>query len=134
MLTPVGLENAKGIVSTGYFKDPEDAQWADDAAVKEYHAALKKYSPRTNSNDAFAMYGWTVAQTMAKALEGMKEPTRESLMESVRNMDVEIGTMLPNNKIQTTPDDGYPIEAMQIMEFDGKNWKLQGDLIEAKAQ
>ena len=41
--------------------------------------------------------------------------------------------MLPNNKIQTTPDDGYPIEAMQIMEFDGNNWKLQGDLIEAKA-
>ena len=37
MLKPVGLENAKGIVSTGYFKDPEDAQWADDAAVKEYH-------------------------------------------------------------------------------------------------
>ena len=134
VLTPVGLQNAKGIVSTGYFKDPEDAQWADDAAVKEYHASIKKYSPRTNSNDAFAMYGWTVAQTMAKALEGMKEPTRESLMESVRNMDVEIGTMLPKNKIQTTADDGYPIEAMQIMEFDGSNWKLQGNLIEAKAQ
>jgi branched-chain amino acid transport system substrate-binding protein len=134
VLTPVGLQNAKGIVSTGYFKDPEDAQWADDAAVKEYHAAIKKYSPRTNSNDAFAMYGWTVGQTMAKALEGMKEPTRKSLMESVRNLDLEIGTMLPNNKIQTTADDGYPIEAMQIMEFDGKNWKLQGNLIEAKAQ
>ena len=94
---------------------------------------IKKYSPRTNSNDAFAMYGWTVGQTMVKALEQMKEPTRDSLMDAVRNMDVEIGTMLPNNKIQTTPDDGYPIEAMQIMEFDGQNWKLQGDLIEAKA-
>jgi branched-chain amino acid transport system substrate-binding protein len=134
VLAPVGLENAKGIVSTGYFKDPEDDQWADDAAVKEYHAALKKYQPKTNSNDAFAMYGWTVAQTMAKALEQMKEPTRDSLMDAVRNMDLEQGTMLPGNKIQTTPDDGYPIEAMQIIKFDGQNWKLQGDLIEAKAQ
>ena len=79
------------------------------------------------------MFGWTVAQTMTKAIEGMKEPTREALMESVRNLDLEQGTMLPNNKIQTTPDDGYPIEAMQIIEFDGKNWKLQGDLIEAAA-
>ena len=26
------------------------------------------------------------------------------------------------------------IEAMQIMKFDGQNWKLQGDLIEAKAK
>ena len=31
VLKPVGLENAKGIVSTAYFKDPQDAQWADDA-------------------------------------------------------------------------------------------------------
>ena len=76
MLKPVGLENAKGIVSTAYFKDPEDPQWADDAAVKEYRDALKKYSPKSNPDDAFNMYGWTVAKTMAKALEQMKEPTR----------------------------------------------------------
>jgi branched-chain amino acid transport system substrate-binding protein len=133
VLTPVGLENAKGIVSTGYFKDPEDEQWADDPAVKEYHSMIKKYSPRTNSNDAFAMYGWTVGQTMVKALENMEEPTRAALMDAVRNMDAEVGTLLPGNRVQTTPDDGYPIEAMQIIEFDGKNWKLQGDLIEAPA-
>jgi branched-chain amino acid transport system substrate-binding protein len=133
VLKPVGLENGKGIISTQYFKDPEDPQWADDAAMKEYRSALKKHSPKSNPDDPFNMYGWTVAQTMAKALEQMKEPTRESLMEAVRNLDVEIGTMLPGNKIQTSADDGYPIEAMQIMEFDGSNWKLQGNLIEAKA-
>jgi branched-chain amino acid transport system substrate-binding protein len=134
VLKPVGFENGKGIVSTQYFKDPEDPQWADDAAMKEYRDALKKYSPKSNPDDPFNVYGWTAAQTMAKALEGMKEPTRASLMESVRNLDLEIGTMLPGNKIQTTPDDGYPIEAMQIMKFDGNNWKLEGELIEAKAQ
>ena len=128
---PVGLKNAKGIVSTAYFKDPEDPQWADDAAMKEYRSALKKHSPKSNPDDPFNMYGWTVAQTMVKALEQMKEPTRASLMEAVRNLDVDIGTMLPGNKIQTAPDDGYPIEAMQIEEFDGEHWQLQGDLIEA---
>ena len=134
VLKPVGLDTAKGIVSTAYFKDPEDSQWADDAAVKEYRAGLKKYSPKTDPNDAFAMYGWTVAETMAKALEKMKEPTRDSLMEAVRSLDVEQATMLPGNKIQTGPDDGFPIEAMQIQEFDGQNWKLQGELVEAKAK
>lgn len=130
---PVGLKNAKGIVSTAYFKDPEDPQWANDAAMKEYKAGLKKYSPKSNPDDPFNVYGWTVAETMAKALEQMKEPTRASLMESVRNLDLDIGTMLPGNKIQTGPDDGYPIEAMQIEKFDGQNWKLQGDLIQAKS-
>lgn len=134
VLKPVGFENAKGIISTAYFKDPDTDQWANDPAVKEYKAALKKYSPRSNPEEAFNMYGWTVAQTMAKALEQMKEPTRDSLMEAVRNLNLEQGTLLPGNKVQTSPDDGYPLEAMQIIEFDGQNWQLRGELIEAKAQ
>jgi branched-chain amino acid transport system substrate-binding protein len=134
VLKPVGLQNAKGIVSTAYFKDPQTAKWANDPAVKEYKAALEKYSPKSDPEDAFNMYGWTVAQTMAKALEQMKEPTRDALMDAVRNMDEEQGTLLPGEKVQTTPDDGYPLEAMQIIKFDGQNWQLQGNLIEAKAQ
>jgi len=134
VLKPVGLENAKGIVSTAYFKDPQDPQWADDPAVKEYKSGLKQYSPKSDPDDAFNMYGWTVAQTMAKALEQMKEPTRDALMDAVRNMSQDQGTLLPGNKVETTADDGYPLEAMQIIKFDGENWQLQGDLIEAKAQ
>src|SRR3954471_15303515 len=134
VLKPVGLQNAKGIVSTAYFKDPQTAKWATDPAVKEYKSALKKYSPKSDPEDAFNMYGWTVAQTMAKALEQMKQPTRDALMDAVRNMDEEQGTLLPGEKVQTSPSDGYPLEAMQIIKFDGQNWQLQGDLIEAKAQ
>jgi branched-chain amino acid transport system substrate-binding protein len=134
VLKPVGLQNAKGIVSTAYFKDPQTAKWANDPAVKEYKAALAKYAPHADPEDAFNMYGWTVAQTMAKALQNMKQPTRAALMDAVRNMNQEQGTLLPGEKVQTTPSDGYPLEAMQIIKFDGQNWQLQGDLIEAKAQ
>ena len=49
-------------------------------------------------------------------------------------MSLEQGTLLPGNKVETSPDDGYPLEAMQIIKFDGQNWKLQDKLIEAKAQ
>ena len=134
VLKPVGLQNAKGIVSTAYFKDPQTAKWANDPAVREYKAALKRYSPKSDPEDAFNMYGWSVATTMAKALEQMKQPTRAALMDAVRNMDEEQGTLLPGEKVQTTPEDGYPLEAMQIIKFDGANWQLQGNLIEAKAQ
>jgi branched-chain amino acid transport system substrate-binding protein len=134
VLTPVGLENAEGIISTQYFKDPEDPQWADDPAMNEYKDALKEHAPKANPNEPFHAYGWAAAQTMVKALEGMKEPTRQALMDSVRNMDTEIPMLLPGIKVQTSADDGFPIEAMQIMEFDGENWQLQGDVIEAEAQ
>src|SRR5215218_1222300 len=48
VLTPVGLENAKGIVSATYFKDPDSPDWTDDSAMQEYKTALKEHSPRTN--------------------------------------------------------------------------------------
>jgi branched-chain amino acid transport system substrate-binding protein len=132
VLEPAGLENAKGIVSTTYYKDPEDPKWADDAAMKEYKDGLEAYSSRANPNDPFHVYGWGAAQTMVECLRKMKEPTREALMDAVRSLDQEVPILLPGIKVQTGPDDGYPIEAMQVERFDGKLWKLQGEVVEAK--
>ena len=135
VLAPVGLENAKDIVSTAYFKDPEDPEFADDAAMKEYKAQLKKSAPKANPNEPFHVYGWGAAATMTEALKGMKEPTRDELMKSVRNMDTEIPILLPGVKVKTSGEsDGYPIEAMQIIQFDGKNWQRQGEVEEASAE
>jgi branched-chain amino acid transport system substrate-binding protein len=132
VLEPVGLENAQGIVSTSYFMDPEDPQWADDPAMMEYKEALETHEPRADPEDPFHVYGWAVASTMVKALEGMEEPTREALMDSARKMDTEIPILLPGIKVETNgTEDGYPIEAMQIMRFEGENWKLQGEVIQA---
>ena len=132
VLEPVGLENAQGIVSTSYFMDPEDPQWADDPAMAEYKEAMERFEPRADPEDPFHVYGWAVANTMVRALEGMEEPTREALMDSVRNMDEEIPILLPGIELKMDgSNDTYPIEAMQIMRFEGENWKLQGDVIQA---
>jgi branched-chain amino acid transport system substrate-binding protein len=135
VLKPVGLENAKGIVSTNYFKDPESDQWADDEAMREYKEGMAEFAPRADPNESFCAYGWAAANTMVEALKAMKEPTREALMEAIRSMDTEIPLLLPGIKVQMDGEsDGYPIEAMQVMEFDGQNWQLQGDVIEASAK
>jgi branched-chain amino acid transport system substrate-binding protein len=132
VLEPVGLENAQGIVSTSYFMDPEDPQWADDPAMVEYKEGMERFEPRADPEDPFHVYGWAVANTMVRALEGMEEPTRAALMDSVRNMEEEIPILLPGIKVQMDGEgDTYPIEAMQIMRFEGENWKLQGDVIQA---
>jgi branched-chain amino acid transport system substrate-binding protein len=55
-----------GRIRCSYFKDPEDPQWAADAAMKEYKSALKKYAPKANPNDPFNVYGWAAAQTMVE--------------------------------------------------------------------
>jgi len=118
VLKPVGLKNAQGIISTTYFKDPEDPKWANDAAMKEYKAGLKKYHPHADTNDPFHVYGWGAAETMTDALKRMKKPTRASLMEAVRSMNEKVAILLPGIDVKLDgQSDGFPIEAMQIQKF-----------------
>jgi branched-chain amino acid transport system substrate-binding protein len=48
----------------------------------------------------------------------------------VRSLDQEVPILLPGIKVKTGPDDGYAIEAMQIMRFDGNRWRLVGDVVQ----
>jgi branched-chain amino acid transport system substrate-binding protein len=130
VLKPAGLAASKGIVSVSYFKDPEDPRWANDPAMQEYKAGLKQYAPSADVNEPFNVYGWAVANTMAKALEQMKQPTRAALMDTIRNMNLEIPLLLPGISVRTSPSDGYPIQDMQIMQFDGEHWQLLGNVIQ----
>jgi branched-chain amino acid transport system substrate-binding protein len=135
VLEPVGFEAAQGIVSVSYFKDPEDPQWADDAAMREYKTQLKRFGPRLNPDEPFNAYGWASAATMVKALEDMgDEPDREKLMDAVRDMDSEIGLLLPGIRIKTGEGDGYPIQSVQIMRFEDENWQLQGEVLDSTEQ
>jgi branched-chain amino acid transport system substrate-binding protein len=134
VLKPVGLNNAQGIVTTAYVKDPEDPQWASDAAMTAYKTNLAKYEPSADPNDPYNAYGWTVANSLVEAIKGMKQPTRAALMESLRSLDQELPMLLPGIKVQTSgTSDGYPIEAMQIAKFEGENYQLVGSVIQAPA-
>jgi len=39
--------------------------------------------------------------------------------------------LLPGVKLNTSPTDYFPIEQMQLQRFDGKQWILFGELIDA---
>jgi branched-chain amino acid transport system substrate-binding protein len=132
VLKPAGLAASKGIVSVSYFKDPEDTRWANDPAMMEYKAGLKQYAPKADPNEPFNVYGWAAANTMAEALKQMKSPTRQALMDTIRNMNLNIPLLLPGVSVRTSPTDGYPIQDMQIMQFDGQHWQLQGSVIQTQ--
>jgi branched-chain amino acid transport system substrate-binding protein len=132
VLKPAGLAASKGIVSVSYFKDPEDPRWASDPAMVEYKTGLQQYAPKADVNEPFNVYGWAVANTMAEALKQMKSPTRQALMDTVRNMKMNIPLLLPGVSVQTSPTDGYPIQDMQMMQFDGDRWQLLGNVIQTQ--
>jgi ABC-type branched-subunit amino acid transport system substrate-binding protein len=131
VLKPAGLENAKDIISTAYLKDPTDPAWKDDPGVNTWRAFMDKYYPdgdKTNSNN---VYGYAVAQTMVYVLKQCGDDlTRDNIMKqaaNIKNFSSEV--MLPGIKVNTGPDDFFPIEQMQLMRFDGEAWRLFGDVI-----
>lgn len=131
VLKPAGLENAKGIISTAYLKDPTDPAWKDDQGVATWRAFMDKYYPdgdKTNSNN---IYGYAVAQTMVHVLKQCGDNlTRENVMKQAANIkNFSSDVMLPGIKINTGPDDFFPIEQMQLMKFNGESWELFGDVI-----
>src|SRR6187402_792690 len=62
VMKPAGFDNSQGIISSQYLKDPTDAQWKNDAAMKAFDEFVAKYFPEGNRIDLNLMYGYTVAQ------------------------------------------------------------------------
>ena len=131
VLTPAGLDKSVGLITTAYYKDPTDQRWADDPAVKQWVAFMKKYNPDANLNDAFGMYGYSVAMTAHQVLRQAGDNlTHENIMRQAASMkDYRVETLLPRILINTSKDDYAPIEAVQLQRFNGKQWELFGDVI-----
>ena len=131
VLKPAGLDNAKGILSTNYLKDPTDPTWKDDPAIKEWAAFMDKYFPEGDKTSTFSVYGYLTAQTMVQVLKQCgDELTRENVMRQAANLkDFQLGLLLPGIKINTGATDYFPVEQMQMSRFNGEHGELFGSVI-----
>jgi branched-chain amino acid transport system substrate-binding protein len=134
VLRPAGLDNAKGILSSGYLKDPTDPTWKGDPAVAEWEAFMKQYYPDGDRTSTFTEYGYLTAQTLVQVLKQCgDELTRENVMKQAANLkDLRLGLLLPGIAINTGPDDYYPIEQMQMTRFNGEHTQFFGPVLSAE--
>jgi len=131
VLVPAGLDKSAGLISTRYLKDPTDKSFANDPAIVEWTAFMKKYYADGNLLDANPFYGWAVAQTMVQVLKQCGDNlTRENVMKQAASLkDFALAALLPGIKINTSATDFAPIESMQLIKFDGKQWVGFGDIM-----
>lgn len=134
VLEPAGVDNAMGIITADYRKDPSDPQWAGEKGVSDWRAWMAKYNPDANVGDQNYVYGYSVAQTMEMVLRDAGDNlTRANIMKVAASIkDLQLPMLLPGVKINTGPEDFYPIEAVQLARFNGKTWALFGAVIESK--
>ena len=130
-IKPAGFDNAQGIITAEYLKDPTDPQWKDDTEIKAWNAFLDKYYPEANRADAFVIYGYAVAQSMVQVLKRCGDDlTRANVMKQAASMhDDVVAGLLPGVKINTSPSDFAPISQLQLARFKGGTWERFGDII-----
>ncbi len=128
VLKPLGLEQAKGVVTGAYMKDPTDPKWADDPDMKAFKEFMSKYNPSADINDSFNVSGYVFGQIAALEFQRMgNDVSRANLMKQAQSMhDVSIPMLLPGIRINTSPEQVTPIRQLQMARFDGRSWVLFG--------
>jgi hypothetical protein len=132
VMIPAGPEKAEGIISSTYFKDPSDPEWANDPDYQEYASFMSKYRPGVAISDTFNLAGYLLAESLVVVLEQCGDNlTRENVMQQALNLDVRIPMLLPGIKLHTSATDFYPVKSLQLQRFDGKSFVRFGELISA---
>ncbi len=132
VLQPAGLEKSVGLLTASYLKDSHDPQWANSADVKQYLEFMKKYYPDGDPKDYNNAYGYMHANLLVRVLKACgDELTHENIIKQATSLkDLELPMLLPGIKVNTSPTDYYILEQLQMARFDGKEWRLFGELFD----
>ncbi|WP_454644701.1 ABC transporter substrate-binding protein [Bradyrhizobium liaoningense] len=133
VIRPAGFEFSQGIISSGYSKDGSDPQWRDDSDFRQWSEFLDKYNGGADKDNGFGVTGFVQARVLEQVLRQCGDNlTRQNVMKQAANLrDFVPGMLLPGVKINTSPDDYWPVEQMRLMRFKGESWEYFGELEDA---
>jgi len=130
VLEPAGINNAIGIISSSFAKDPADPRWKDDPDMKEFFEWLQRYYPNANASDIFVTAGYLYAAALVQLLKQCGDDlSRENIMRHVTSLhEFAVPLLLPGITLNTSPADYQPIKELRETRFNGKVWEpLEGD-------
>jgi ABC-type branched-subunit amino acid transport system substrate-binding protein len=130
VLKPAGFDNAKGVISSAYLRDPTDPKVQSTKEFADYKAWFQKYYPSGDINDTLNVIGFSSAQTLHQVLQRAGDNlTRANVMKIAADLDMTLPMVYPGIKLKTSPTDYYPIEQMQPIQFNGTAYEPIGGLL-----
>lgn len=131
-INPAGPERAVGVISSAYVKDPSDPEWVNDRGIGDYVAFMQKYFPEGNPKDTYCTYAYTVALVLMQIFKQCDgKLSRENIMRQAESLkDLEVPTLLPGIKVNTSPTNHHPLRQVQLQRWEGAGWKRFGSVIE----
>jgi len=123
-LAAAGLDNAKGVVSSTFLKDPMDPIWEHDPAVENYRTFLAKYVPGGDLAETLYIAGVVQGEILEKILQQCGDDlTRENIMKQALNLrNFSPSLALPGSAINTSVNNHQAWTSLQFESFNGKSW------------
>jgi branched-chain amino acid transport system substrate-binding protein len=131
VIKPAGFDNAQGIITAQYLKDATDPQWNGSPDMVAWNAFMDKYMPQADKTNSFHVTGYAVTATLMEVLKRCgNDLTRANVMKQAASLkDLDVPMLLPGIKINTSPTDFYPIQAVQLSRLEGQVFKAFGNVI-----
>ncbi|HEY7577209.1 MAG TPA: ABC transporter substrate-binding protein [Acetobacteraceae bacterium] len=131
VLKPAGLDNAEGLISTAFAKDPFDPEWANDGEVKAFLDWAKTYLRQGNPRDSGVLNGYIASFLVAHVLEqAASTVTRQNVLNIATHLhDLHVPMLLPGITVSTSPTNYSVIDKFQIQRFESGRWVPVGKTI-----
>jgi len=130
VMQPAGIERGMGVISSVFHKDPSDPLWHDDKGYRDWIAFMEKYYPDGSRVDVLNVVGYNMAMTLAQVLQQCGDTlTRENVMREATRLDIQLPMVVDGIRVKTSSTNFYPIRSLRLARFDGKSFRLFGDMV-----
>jgi branched-chain amino acid transport system substrate-binding protein len=131
VLKPAGFDNAQGIVSSTYLRDPSDPSQHATKEYQDFAALMKKYYPSGDVGDSLNANGYVIALTMVEVLKRAGDNlTRDNIMKIAANLDLAVPMLAAGIKVKTSPTDYHAVGQLQLTKFVGSRFEPLGAVMD----
>jgi branched-chain amino acid transport system substrate-binding protein len=131
-LMSIAGANGNNVLSVAPLMDPNDPQWANNAAMKLYKEQVPKYAPDADVANGIVAYGWTTAALLADAFSKADAPNRLSVMQAARTLSnvKGVGLQLPDAQWTVGANDWFLGEEFDLVQYSTADgfFKVLGNL------
>lgn len=132
VMKPAG-DGAKGAITASYMRDPTDPGTQATKEYADYAAFMKQFYPAGDPTDSLNVIGYSAAQTLVQVLKQAGDTlTHENIMKQALNLNMTLPMLYPGVEVKTSPTDAYPIEKLQLIQFNGSRYEPIGALFGGK--
>jgi ABC-type branched-subunit amino acid transport system substrate-binding protein len=128
--TTAGKQAGENAITLHWMKDASNPANAKDPAIRLYRSIMRRYLPGRNPDEVVHLYGMAVGYSFVQALRAAgRNPSRESLLRAVTHMNHQVPFMVKGIKVETSPNDYFPVSKVRFLRYQRGYWRQFGGLV-----